>query len=89
MACPLGLRINRVPLYLCLIMLKFEVFKHLLEVSKKNLIYSEELTLRAPVMVITVMRIQHALVRDECANHCKASITVGLCASYFCVMLHV
>lgn len=73
-------------------MLKFEVFKHLLEVSKKNIIYFEELTLKAPVMVITdvvVMRIQHALVRDECANYCKASITVGLCASYFCVMLHV
>ena len=71
-------------------MLKFEVFNHLLEVSKKNIIYFEELTLKAPVMVITVMRIQHALVRDECgANHCKASITVGLCASYFCVMLHV
>ena len=85
MACPVGVRINRVPLYLCFIMLKFEVFKHLLEVSKKNLIYFEELTLKAPVMVITVMRIQHALVRD----HCKASITVGLCASYFCVMLHV
>ena len=73
-------------------MLKFKVFKQLLEVSKKNLIYFEELTLKAPVMVITdvvVMRIQHALVRNECANHCKASITVGFCASYFCVMLHV
>ena len=74
-------------------MLKFEVFKHLLEVSKKNIIYFEELTLKAPVMVITdvvvVAGIPHALVRDECANHCKASITVGLCARYFCVMRHV
>ena len=34
-------------------MLKFEVFKHLLEVSKKNVIYFEELTLKGPVMVIT------------------------------------
>lgn len=38
---------------LCFIMLKFKVFKHLLEVSKKNVIYFEELTLKAPVMVIT------------------------------------
>ena len=36
-------------------MLKFGVFNHLLEVSKKNIIYFEELTLKAPVMVITVV----------------------------------
>ena len=49
-------------------MLKFEVFNHLLEVSKKNIIYFEELTLKAPVMVITVVC---RVVRDECgANHC-------------------
>ena len=56
-------------------MLKFEVFKHLLEVSKKNVIYFEELTLKAPVMVITDVVVMSRNTACTCEGRMNAALT--------------